>query len=119
MIILAACSNRSGIPAGVIPLDSMTVILKEIIMVNEYSIAYVEKDSAKHDKILANQQLLDGVFKIHHISRETFDESMRFYNSRPDMNKVIFDSLSAYANRHRTDLYRPMKIQKPVRTPVK
>jgi hypothetical protein len=120
MILFAAsCSNRSGIPAGIIPRDSMTVIMKEIIMVNEYSVAYVAKDSMKKDKILANQELLDGVFKIHHISRETFQNSLRFYDSRPDMNKIIFDSLSAYANRHRTDLYRPLKIQKPISTPAK
>ena len=119
MILLAACSNRSGIPSGIIPPDSMATMMKEIIMVNEYSMVYLAKDSLKKDKILANQELLDGVFKIHHISRQTFEESLRFYDSRPDMNKTIFDSLSAYANRHRTDLYRPLKIQKPVPAPAK
>ena len=119
MILLAGCSNRSGTPSGIIPPDSMTTIMKEIIMVNEYSLVYITKDSLKKDKILANQELLDGVFKIHHISRQTFEESLRFYDSRPDMNKTIFDSLSAYANRHRTDLYRPLKIQKPVSAPAK
>ena len=119
MILFVACSNRSGIPEGIIPLDSMTVMMKEMIMVNEYSMGYLVKDSLKKDKILANQALLEGVFKIHHISRETFEKSLRFYDSRPDMNKIIFDSLSAYANRHRADQYRPMKITKPVPTPAK
>ena len=114
MILLAACSNRSSIPRGIIPIDSMTVIMKDIILANEYSLANIPKDSTKKDKILANQQLLDGVFKIHHITRETFENSYRFYESRPDMNKTIFDSLSAYANRHRTELYRPLKIPKPI-----
>ncbi|HEX3767143.1 MAG TPA: DUF4296 domain-containing protein, partial [Puia sp.] len=61
-----------------------------------------------------NQQLMEGVFKIHHVTRETFEKSYQFYESRPDMNKTIFDSLSAYANRHKTELYRPLKIPKPV-----
>jgi hypothetical protein len=113
LVLLTACSNRSSIPADIIPLDSMTVIMKDIIIANEYAITYIPKDSTKKDKILANQELLDGVFKIHHITRELFENSYRFYESRPDMNKTIFDSLSAYANRHRTDLYRPLKIQKP------
>jgi hypothetical protein len=119
VILFVACSDRTSIPAGIIPPDSMTVMMKEIIMVNEYSMAYISKDSLKKDKILANQALLDGVFKIHHISREAFENSLRFYDSRPDMNKVIFDSLSAYANRHRTELYRPLKITKPIPPPVK
>jgi hypothetical protein len=114
MILSAACSNRSSVPGDIIPMYSMTVIMKDIIIANEYSMTYIPKDSTKKDKILANQQLLEGVFKIHHITRESFDKSYRFYESRPDMNKTIFDSLSAYANRHKTDLYRPLKIPKPI-----
>jgi Domain of unknown function (DUF4296) len=114
MILSAACSNRTSVPGDVIPLDSMTLIMKDMIVANEYSQTYILKDSTKKDKILANQQLLDGVFKIHHVTRESFQNSYRFYESRPDMNKTIFDSLSAYANRHKSDLYRPLKIPKPV-----
>jgi Domain of unknown function (DUF4296) len=114
ILFTASCSNRSSIPGDVIPIDSMTVIMKDIILANEYSLANIPKDSTKKDKILANQQLLDGVFKIHHLTRETFENSYRFYESRPDMNKTIFDSLSAYANRHKTELYRPLKIPKPI-----
>jgi hypothetical protein len=114
VILFAACSDRSSVPGDIIPLDSMTVIMKDIIIANEYSLANIPKDSTKKDKILANQELLDGVFKIHHITRESFKNSYRFYDSRPDMNKIIFDSLSAYANRHKTELYRPLKIPKPI-----
>jgi hypothetical protein len=113
MILFVACSNRSSVPGDIIPLDSMTVIMKDIIIANEYSLAYVQKDSTKKDKMLANQKLLDGVFKIHHVTRKSFQNSYRFFESRPDMNKTIFDSLSAYANRHKTELYRPLKIPKP------
>jgi hypothetical protein len=114
MILFASCSNRTSVPGDIIPMDSMTVIMKDIIIANEYSLAIIPKDSTKKDKILANQQLLDGVFKIHHITRETFEKSYRFYESRPDMNKTMFDSLSTYANRRKTELYRPLKIPKAI-----
>jgi len=114
MALFAACSNRSSIPADIIPLDSMTLIMKDIIIANEYALINIPKDSTKKDKILANQQLLDGVFKIHHITRESFQTSYHFYESRPDMNKTIFDSLSAYANRHKNELFRPLKIPKAI-----
>jgi len=114
MILFAACSNRSSVPGDIIPMDSMTLIMKDIIIANEYSLTSISKDSTKKDKILANQQLLDGVFKIHHVTRESFENSYHFYESRPDMTKTIFDSLSAYVNRHKTELYRPLKIPKPI-----
>jgi len=114
ILLFIACSNRSSIPGDIIPMDSMTLIMRDIVIANEYSVSNIPKDSTKKDKILANQQLLDGVFKIHHITRESFQKSYQFYESRPDMNKTIFDSLSAYANRHKSELYRPLKIPKPV-----
>lgn len=113
-IFFAACSNRTGIPNDIIPQDSMSLIMKDVIMADGYSAAYITKDSLKKDKILANQQMLDGVFKIHHISRQEFQNSLRFYESRPDLNKTIFDSLSAFANRHKTELYLPKPLAKPI-----
>ena len=92
----------------------MTMIMKDIIVANEFAMINIPKDSTKKDKVLANQQLLDGVFKIHRVSRESFQTSFHFYESRPDMNKTIFDSLSAYANRHKNELFRPMKIPKAI-----
>lgn len=114
IILVASCSDRSSVPGDIIPLDSMTLIMKDIIIANEYSLTNIQKDSTKKDKILANQQLLDGVLKIHHVTRELFQNSYRFYESRPDINKTIFDSLSAYANRHKAELYRPLKIPIPI-----
>ncbi|HEX3081422.1 MAG TPA: DUF4296 domain-containing protein, partial [Puia sp.] len=78
LVLLTACSNRSSVPADIIPLDSMTFIMKDVIIANEYAMTYIPKDSTKKDKILANQELLDGVFKIHHITRESFEKSYRF-----------------------------------------
>ena len=113
-LIFVACSNRSGFPADIIPVDSMTLIMKDVVMANEYSMAFISKDSLNKDKYLANQQLLDSVFRLHHITRELFQNSLRFYDSRPDKNKLIFDSLAAYGNRNRNALYRPLKIPKAI-----
>ena len=106
LFLLTACSNRSSIPGNIIPPDSMQKIMMDVIMANEYASLYISKDSTKHDKVKANQDLLEAIFKIHHVSKAEFQTSLRFYESRPDLNKNIFDSLAAYANRHRPELYR-------------
>jgi hypothetical protein len=113
LVFLTACNNRSSLPDHIIPVDSMQKIMMDVIMADEYAILYVNKDSLKHDKAKRNQELLDTIFAIHHVSREDFQASLRFYESRPDLNKNIFDSLAAYANRHRPDLYRPKPQPKP------
>jgi Domain of unknown function (DUF4296) len=119
LILLIACSNRTGIPKGIIQPDSMQVILKDVIMADQFSSFYLVKDTLKRDKVKNNQDLLEAIFKIHHISKESFHESLLFYESRPDLNKKIFDSLSVYANRRRIELYAPKPVTKPGARPAK
>ena len=95
----------------------MQNILKDIIMAEEYSSAFLSRDTLRKDKLKANQELLEAVFKLHHTSKEEFRKSLNFYESRPDLNKKIFDSLTAYSNKHRGDLYATKPQTKSV--PIK
>jgi Domain of unknown function (DUF4296) len=117
--LFAACSNRTDIPKEIIPPDSMQRILKDVIMAGEYGNQYISNDSLIKDKIKANQELMDGIFKIHRITREEFTNSLKFYESRPDLNKRIFDSLTADANRRKTELYLPKPLSPTHPVPVK
>ena len=119
VVFLAACSNRDDIPNDIIPPDSMCSIMKDVIIAEQYSNQYIAKDSLKRDKLKANQDLLEGIFKIHHTTRMEFKNSLTFYESRPDLNKRIFDSLAADASRHKADLYTPRTLIKPLPVPVK
>ena len=119
LVLMTACSNRTDVPGDIIPPDSMQKILKDVIMAEEYSSVYINRDSLRRDKLTANQDLLEAIFKIHHTSKEEFRKSLVFYESRPDLNKKIFDSLAAFANRHRADLYAPKPLTKPASVPVK
>jgi hypothetical protein len=111
---LASCTDRSSIPKDIIPPDSMQKILNDVIIVSVYSDQYISKDSLKRDKRKANDELMETVFKLHHITRESFKKSLSFYESRPDLNKIIFDSLAADANRHRPELYVPKPSVRPL-----
>jgi Domain of unknown function (DUF4296) len=113
----AACSNRSSIPKGIIPLDTMQKVMKEMILAGEYSVQYISKDTLKQDKVKANQDLMETIFSVHHISATDFKNSLSFYESRPDLNKIIFDSIAADANRHKTEFYtnpKPPLIRPPL-----
>ncbi len=111
---LAACTDRSSIPKNIIPPDSMQKILKDVIIAGVYSEQFISRDTLKRDKRKANDELMDSVFKLHKITLEEFKKSLSFYESRPDLNKMIFDSLAADANRHRPELYAPKPSVRPV-----
>jgi hypothetical protein len=101
LLIMMGCSNRSSVPSDIIQPDSMQHIMKDVIMAEQYSVQFLPKDSLKPNKLKANQDLLDAIFKIHGITREDFKKSIQFYESRPDMSKKIFDSLYDEANRNK------------------
>jgi hypothetical protein len=119
VVNLAACTDRTSIPNDIIPTDSMQKILKDIIIAGEYSAQYIARDTLKRDKRKANEDLMDSVFKLHHITRESFKKSLSFYESRPDLNKIIFDSLAADANRHKPELYTPRPYTRPIPVKIK
>ena len=102
-----SCSDRTGIPNDIIPMQSMQKIMADVILANNYSSDFLLKDTTKKDKVLANQDLMAIVFKIHHTTAADFKKSLVFYESRPDLSKKIFDSLEAYNTRHRKDDYKP------------
>ncbi|HSZ35175.1 MAG TPA: DUF4296 domain-containing protein [Puia sp.] len=106
-LYMISCTNRKSIPKDVLPMDSMQNIMKDLVMAGEYATKFVSQDSTIKDKVKANQDLMETVFKIHNITREEFKHSLTFYESRPDLNKLIFDSLAADANRNKPDLNRP------------
>jgi hypothetical protein len=118
LFMLVSCSNRTSVPGDVLPLDSMQVVMKDLITASEYSSQSIAKDPKIKDKTKANQELLEKIFQLHHITRATFRHSLLFYESRPDLNQQVFDSLSAYANRQQKDLYRPKSVAKPTIHPV-
>jgi hypothetical protein len=114
VILIAACSSRSSVPKDIIPSDSMYHIMKDVIMAEEYSSQYIAKDSLLHDKVKANQDLLGEIFKLHHTTKAEFQKSLSFYESRPDLNKVLFDSLAADVNRHKPANFSPRTVSKPL-----
>ena len=89
------------------------LIMKDIIIADEYSTQIISKDSRRNDKMKASEDLLEAVFKLHHTRGKHSGRACSFYESRPDLNKIIFDSLSAYANRRKPELYAPKPGSKP------
>jgi hypothetical protein len=100
-----ACTNPDSVPGNVIARDSMAKILWDIIQADQFSTYYLTKDSSK-DLKKETMKLYGTIFQLHHVSRDEFQKSLQFYYSRPDISKIMFDSLSARANRQRGEMYK-------------
>jgi hypothetical protein len=105
LFFLSACTDRGGVPGNVIAKDSMASVMWDILQADQFSTYYLTKDSTKDIK-KETMKLYGAIFQMHHVSRDEFQKSLQFYYSRPDLNKLIFDSLAARANRQRGDMYK-------------
>ena len=111
------CVNKDSIPANIIQKDSMRTVLLDMMVADQYSKQYFSKDTTKGKMQTETRDLYQQVFEIHHITNEDFKRSYQFYISRPDLARSLFDSVSAYANSRRREMYKPV-LKPPVLKPA-
>ncbi|HVM88209.1 MAG TPA: DUF4296 domain-containing protein [Puia sp.] len=115
---LSACVHKDSLPKGIISKNEMQKILWDMIQADQFSKQFLSKDSTKNIN-LETMKLYDEVFQVYHISKDDFKKSYQFYISRPDIFKVVLDSISAQASRRMKEVYEPapiknIKNQKPM-----
>ena len=87
-----SCSNRDKVPADVLSPKKMQSVLWDMLRADQFVATYVVRDTAL-DKKKESIKLYEQVFRVHHISKEKFKKSVDFYQKRPDLLKVILDSI--------------------------
>jgi hypothetical protein len=105
MWVISGCTNKDKVPGDVLPKEKMEAVLWDIIQAERFTATYVAKDSSKNIKT-ENFKLYNQIFSIHHVTKDEFLKSYKFYLSRPDISRVMFDSMASRANRQREDLYK-------------
>ena len=87
-----ACIRDNKVPRDIIPQNQMRNIMWDLMRADAYVTDFVMKDSTC-DKKAESTKLYEKIFDIHATTRETFKKSLTFYQNRPDLFKVISDSL--------------------------
>ncbi|HEV2354487.1 MAG TPA: DUF4296 domain-containing protein, partial [Puia sp.] len=102
---LAGCSGKDRVPRGVLPRDKMAELIWDLAQADQYATLYLAKDSAKLDLKSETLRLYEEVFRIHQVTREEFTKSYHYYLDHPELNQILFDSVTARGARARTDMY--------------
>lgn len=91
-ILASGCIQDKKIPHDVLKQDEMRKIMWDLMRADAYVTNFIMKDSTKNQKE-ESTILYEKIFDIHSTTREAFQKSLAFYQSRPDLFKVISDSL--------------------------
>ena len=106
LAVLSSCSKKNTIPSGIIGKDKMENILWDMIQADRFAAQYLVKDSLAIDLKKETFLLYDQVFQLNKVTKEEFVKSYNYYLSRPDITRVIFDSLATRANRRKDEVYK-------------
>lgn len=111
LLQLYGCKGKDEIPARMLPPARMQKVMWEIFQADYYTEQFVRTDSLRNAK-LENAQMQERIFKRHGTSRKQYQESYAFYSDRPDLMKVLMDSLTL-AGEHQRNILMRQKYAKP------
>ncbi len=111
LIFFAACTHNDRIPDGIIGKEKMEGILWDMIQADRFSSQFLLKDSARIDVKKETLVLYDQVFQVNKVTKEEFIKSYKYYLSRPDITKVILDTLASRANRRKEAVYEKTMVE--------
>ena len=93
LTFLFSCSSGENIPDSILPPKKMEAIFWDVLRADELAGQFKLTDTAR-TSLQIHSELYDKIFSLHKISRDEFNKSFRFYQSRPDVFKPILENLS-------------------------
>ena len=112
LILLTACSDNRRIPSAIIQPEKFEAILTDVLLADALTLERSFKDTAV--KISdENAAYFLKVFQLHGVSKNEFMKSYNFYLQRPDLLKVITDSISSVLNQRNLQLSIDTSKPKP------
>ncbi len=104
LCLLFSCKHGSRIPPGVMPVNKMKMVVWEMEVADQKATErfLLSKDSLRMEATSLYQQ----VFTKYKTNKTDFYKSFSFYESNPDIMKVLFDSVSEYGNRQKAAAYK-------------
>ncbi|MFM7672282.1 MAG: DUF4296 domain-containing protein [Bacteroidota bacterium] len=92
--LFIACSDRSSLPAGVLPGEKMEAVLWDMLRADLFVANYIairDSSQAGHAK---GPQLYAATLKKHGISDSVFKTSLNYYRKHPKQFYPILDSIA-------------------------
>jgi len=99
----AACSSPNKMPDDIISINQMKPIVWDMIRAGVLTQNQFKLDSVVRKK--ETKAIYEQVFKIYGVTKDEFYKSYQYYLEHPDKHKILMDSIVAYANRKRIDLF--------------
>jgi hypothetical protein len=104
LIFAFSCKGKDKVPEGVLEPAKMEKVMTDLLMSESFAESYLLIDtSKKRDEWFTGE--LNKVLAVQDVTQDQVRKSLDFYKTRPDLFKVIIDSINARAQRNRDRVY--------------
>lgn len=104
LVFAFSCGRKDEVPEGVLEPAKMEKVMTDLLMSESFAESYLLIDtSKKRDEWFSGE--LNKVLAIQDVTQDQVRKSINFYKTRPDLFKVIIDSINARAQRNRDKVY--------------
>lgn len=107
-MLTGGCIQDKKVPNDILKQNEMRKIMWDLMRADAYIANFIMKDSTKNQKE-ESAMLYEKIFEIHSTTRDAFQKSLAFYQSRPDLFKTVSDSLRSDERK----AYEPQELKKP------
>lgn len=116
---LMACGQAGKVPDGVLKKEDMRDVLLDMTMADAYSSNNEDPRIPMPDSVRRYRQKLyyKQILDMHHLTREQFQKSYDWYESRPDRLKEVYDMMMEAATANREDLDKEMRVKAYLENP--
>lgn len=110
IIFIIFCSCNGGLPSGILKPKEMEEVLMDMAIVDSYAenINTLNSTDKKTNWLSVES---DKVLAIRKIEKKDFLNSYKFYKSRPDLLKVIIDTMHNKLQRNKDKIYNAEKFK--------
>lgn len=106
-LFFCACSNDDEVPSHVLKPDKMQAVMWDIVRADVFTSEFIKADSTK-DLLRENLQLQKKIFALNKITKEQYYTSFEYYKSKPELMRVMLDTMMARVNRGRNKASSPI-----------
>lgn len=98
-LLVLSCTSRYKVPEDIIQQQKMADIMWDVVTAQTLATELNIKDSSVSVAATA-VRLTSEVYRIHGINKAEYDKSYAWYLNRPDLFRVVFDSLYTQQQRN-------------------
>lgn len=90
-LFFVACSGES-VPKNVLPPQKMQEVMYDVIRVDEM-VEFLRMMDSTYQPFSKRTALYDTVFGLHAVTKEKFQQSLKYYQGRPDLLKEMINNI--------------------------